>query len=574
MHPAKQYIQDIQDGTIPACKYIKWAVQRHVDDLEKSKSDDYPYWFDYRGIDVKYSAQWYLKLFQFFILYEGEAANKPFDLSELPWIQFQIWCIFGWKRKKNDKRRFRKAYIIVSKKNIKTTLAGCLGLIGLLFDGESGAQIYSAASNAKQAKICFRAAREIAKKSPAIRRRLEILSHNIAHMGSASFFEYISSQSAQTKDGLNPHFSLIDEYHAHPDNEVHDVLDSATAAREQPLVYIITTEGFNQNGPHADLRDYCIKVIDPNSEVEDDNIFFLYYTLDKDDDWEKEKNWIKSNPSLGVSVKYDDLRAKAKTAKQLPSALNNFLTKHMNVPVDAQEVFIPSDKWAICDKRPIEAPMHNIEKLLDERFGLMTFSGLDLGSVSDFTAYVLLVWREEFQDWDIIPLFWIPEDTIQDRKNGDKIARWVREGWIGTTPGDVTDHDFTEEMIKYTAERLALKELPYDRYKADQIIQHLMDVGIEVIPFSQTPVEMGPAIDSFERMVLQGKLNHGGNPVLEWMMGNVVTKENAYGARQFDKKKTQDKIDGVVALAMALGRAMVDAGERGSVYDERGIVSV
>jgi len=551
MHPAKQYIEDILSGDIPACKYIKWAVQRHVDDLEKTKTNDYPYYFD------EDEATWYIELFQFFILYEGEAAGNPFDLSELHWIQFQLWCIFGWKRKSNDKRRFRKAYILVAKKNIKTTVAACLGLIGLLFDGESGAQIYSAASNAKQAKICFRAAREIAKKSPAIRKRLTILSHNISHTKSASFFEYISSQSAQTKDGLNPHFSIIDEYHAHPDNEVHDVLDSATAARQQPLVYIISTEGFNQNGPHADLRDYCIDVLDPNTSTEDERIFFLYYTLDKDDDWKDEKNWIKANPSIGVSVKYDDLRAKAKTASQLPSQLNNFLTKHMDVPVDAKEVFVPSDKWAACNKRPIKPPHTNTVEIFKKYYALKTFSGLDLGSVSDFTAYVMAVWQEETEDWDVIPFFWIPEDTIRERNNAEKITQWVREGYIGTTPGDATDHDFTEEMIKLSAENLDIVELPYDRYKTDQLIQHLMATGLNVTPFTQTPREMGPAIDSFERLILQQKINHGGNPVLEWMIKNVITKENPYGARQFDKKNASDKIDGIVALTMALGRAMV-----------------
>lgn len=568
MHPAQQYIEDVLSGELPACRYIKWAVQRHKDDLEKSEDEDYPYYFD------PDEAQWYIDLFQFFVLYEGEAAGKPFDLHDLPWIQFQVWCLFGWKRKKNDKRRFRKGYVLVAKKNIKTTFAGCLGLIGLLFDGESGAQVYSAASNAKQARICFRAAREIARKSPAIRKRLEILTNNISYMETASFFEYISSQSAQTKDGLNPHFSIIDEYHAHPDNEVHDVLDSATAAREQPLVYIISTEGFNQNGPHADLRDYCIDVLDPNKKVQDDTIFFLYYTLDKDDDWEDEENWIKANPSLGVSVKMDDLRAKAKTAKQLPSSRNNFLTKHMNVPVDAEDVFIPSEKWAACNKRDIPPPMHNMEKILDKRYGNKAFPGLDLGSVSDFTAFVAVVWMTGSEDWDIIPFFWIPEENIRERKHGQQIADWVREGYIGTTPGTATDHDFTEEAIKYTAERLDIRELPYDRYKADQIVQHLMAEGIEMVPFNQTPSDMGPAIDSFERLILQQKINHGGNPVLEWMLGNVATKSNAYGYRQYDKRSSGDKIDGIVAATMGAGRAMLSEAEGGSVYDERGMITI
>ena len=552
MHPAQQYISDIQNGTIPSCKYVKWAVQRHVDDLERAKSDDYPYYFD------EETAKWYIDLFQFFILYEGEAAGRPFDLSNLEWIQFQLWSIFGWKRKSNGKRRFRKSYVLVAKKNIKTTLAGCLGLIGLLFDGESGAQIYSAASNAKQAKICFRAAREIAKKSPALRNRLEILSHNIAHMESASFFEYISSQSAQTKDGLNPHFSIIDEYHAHPDNEVHDVLDSATAAREQPLVYIISTEGFNQNGPHADLRDYCIKIVDPNDSTEDDHIFFLYYTLDEKDDWKKEKNWVKANPSIGVSVKYDDLRAKAKTAAQLPSQLNNFLTKHMNVPVDAEEAFIPSDMWAKCNKSKLARPVSELEIILKQYQGRKCFGGLDLGSVSDFTCLTLAFEPTEKGDyWDIFMISIIPADTIGERKNGMKIAEWVREGWIMETPGNVTDHNFTRELILTIAEHVNFVELAYDRYKMTEMVTSLMNEGIEMTPFGQGYVSMNPAIDDFERLIKKELINHGGNPVLEWMMRNVVIKKDPAGNRKFDKEKATDKIDGVVSTAMAIGRAML-----------------
>lgn len=555
MHPAQQYISDILDGTIPACKYIKWAVQRHIDDLEKVDDPDYPYKFD------EETAKWYIDLFQFFILYEGEAANKPFDLSELPWIQFQLWCIFGWKRKKNDKRRFRKAYILVAKKNIKTTLAGCLGLIGLLFDGESGAQIYSAASNAKQAKICFRAAREIAKKSPAIRKRLEILSHNISHFDSASFFEYISSQSAQTKDGLNPHFSIIDEYHAHPDNEVHDVLDSATAARQQPLVYIITTEGFNQNGPHADLRDYCIKIIDPNSTVEDDSIFFLYFTLDEDDDWEDESKWIKANPSLGVSVKIDDLRAKARTAKQLPSALNNFKTKHLDVPVQSQDSFIEMKKWDACGFTNIKAPMHYLSELIDKYRGLRAFCGLDLGSVSDFTSFVMIVEVEKDWDWDIVPMFWIPEDTLRERKNKEIITPWIREGYIQTTPGDYTDHDFVEDTIKEIFRHINIVELAYDPRGMQQMATHLEHEGIEIEYMPQNYYRMEPCLKAFEQLVVSKKINHGKNPVLRWQVDNIAIAMNRKEERMFDKKNAPDKIDGAQALAMSIGRAMVNQEE-------------
>lgn len=526
-----------------------------MDDLEKSKEAEYPYYFDGD------TAAWYIDLFQFFTLYEGEVAGQPFDLSDLPWIQFQLWCIFGWKRKENGYRRFRKAYILVSRKNIKTTVAACMGLIGLMFDGESGAQVYSAASNAKQAKICFRIAQEISRKSPSLRSRLTVLSHNISYIETASFFEYISSQSAQTKDGLNPQFSIIDEYHAHPDNEVHNVLDSATSARNQPLVYIISTEGFNQNGPHAELRDYCIRVIDPDDPIEDDNIFFMYFTLDEGDDWEDERVWRKSNPALDVSVKRDDLRAKAKTAKQLPSQRNNFLTKHMNVPVDAKELFIPTEKWAACGRKEIPPVMANMAQVLEMYKGRKAFGGLDLGSVSDFTSLEIAFEPIDGEVWDIISLFWIPEDTIAERKNKDLVEGWVRKGHIATTPGDYTDHKFTREAIKTIAQTIEFVEIAYDRYKMTEMVTDLMEEGIDMVPFGQGFVSMNPAVDALEMQVLKKGIEHFNNPVLAWMNKNVSIKRDPAGNRKFDKEKSQDKIDGMVSMAMALGRAMLQESE-------------
>jgi len=507
-------------------------------------------------------------------LYEGEAAGKPFDLSELEWIQFQLWCLFGWKRKSNDKRRFRKAFVMVAKKNIKTTLAACICLIGLLFDDEQGAQIYSAASNAKQAAICFRAAREIAKKSPAIRKRLDILTKNISHMPSASFFEYISSQSAQTKDGLNPHFSIIDEYHAHPDNEVHDVLDSATVAREQPLVYIISTAGINPNGPCKEMQDYCEKILDPNSDIDDERIFAMIFTLDEDDDWKNEENWVKANPSLGVSVKKDDLIAKAKTAKQLPSALNNFKTKHMNMWVQSKDAFIENDKWDACGHKEIESPMHSLSDLLKKYRGNRAIGGLDLGSVSDFTSFVLLIEVEKQWNWDVLPMFWIPEDTIPERKNKEILQPWIRNGYITTTPGDYTDHDFVEDTIKECFRFIDIKDMAYDPSGMQQMATHLENEGMEITYLSQNYYRMEPCISALEQLIISKKMNHGMNPVLRWMLGNIAIAQNHKGQRMFDKSSAPDKIDGMQALAMAVGQAMKMDDDLGSVYDERGIITV
>lgn len=569
MHPAQEYIEGVLNDEITTCKYIKWAVERHVNDLKKSEDEDYPYYFD------EQTAAWYIDLFQFFILYEGEVAGRPFDLSDLKWIQFQLWCIFGWKRKTNDYRRFRKAYILVARKNIKTTVAACMGLIGLMFDRESGAQVYSAASNAKQAKICFRIAQEIARKSPALRNRLNVLAHNISYSKTASFFEYISSQSAQTKDGLNPQFSIIDEYHAHPDNEVHDVLDSATAARNQPLVYIISTEGYNQDGPHAMLRDYCIRVIDPDDDLEDDSIFFLYFTLDEDDDWEDEEVWEKSNPALDVSVKRDDLRAKAKTAKQMPSTRTTFLTKHMNVAVHAKEVFLPSEKWGACGKREQPPLMHNLMEVLEDYKGRKAYGGLDMGDVSDFTSLEIAFEPiEEKGRWDVLSLFWIPEDTIEDRKNEMLIAEWVRNGWIATTPGDYTDHRFIRHTIEEVAEVIDFAELAYDRYKMSEMVTQLMEKDINMVPFGQGFVSMSPAVDTIELTVMKKGIEHFKNPVLSWMNRNVAIKRDPAGNRKFDKDKSTDKIDGMVSLAMALHRGMINQDETSSVYDDRGIVTI
>lgn len=572
MHPAQQYIEDIKSGEIASCIHIKRAVGRHERDLERIGDEDFPYWFD------EDDAKWYIDLFQFFILYEGKAADGPFDLSELGWIQFQLWCIFGWKRVNNgeqvDKRRFRKAFVMVAKKNIKTTLAACIGLIGLLFDGENGAQIYSAASNAKQAAICFRAAREISKKSPAIRKRLDILTKNLSHMESASFFEYISSQSAQTKDGLNPHFSIIDEYHAHPDNEVHDVLDSATAAREQPLVYIISTAGINPNGPCKEMQDYCEKILDPDSDIDDDRIFAMIFTLDEDDDWEDEENWVKANPSLGVSVKHEDLRAKAKTAKQLPSALNNFKTKHMNMWVQSKDAYIEMKKWDQCGFKEIESPMHNLSGLLKKYRGNRAIGGLDLGKVSDFTSFVLIIEVDKPWRWDILPLFWIPEDTIGERKNSEIITPWVRNGYIATTPGEYTNHDFVEDTIKEMYKFIDIRDLAYDPSGMQQMATHLEQEGMELSYISQSYYRMEPCLAALEQLIISKQMNHGMNPVLRWMMGNISIKQNAQEKRMFDKKNAPDKIDGAQALAMAIGQAMKMEEELGSIYDTRGVVTI
>jgi phage terminase large subunit-like protein len=518
---------------------------------------DWQYYFD------RDDAEWYLGIFEHMRLWEGSAAGEVFELDG--WKQFIVWCLYGWKRKKDDKRRFRTSYVEVARKNAKSTFAGGIEIIGFGFDGEKGAQVYSAATKAQQAKICFDIAKNIIEASPLLRNRWKMLQYNISDLKTASKMEYLGA-NAKKSDGLNPSTVVIDEFHAHPNSDLFDVLDSATGAREQPLMFIITTAGFNKNGVCFQKRKYTIDILDPNSDIEDDTWFGIIFTLDKDDDWHDESVWIKSNPSLGVTVRIDDLRRKASRAKAIPSELNNFLTKHMNVWTDAQEAFIPSDKWAKCCAYDVT------EEVIQ---GRTAYFGLDLASVSDFCALtVLLEPNDRYPKWDVLTRYYIPEDGVNNRKNADIVVNWINQGYISTTPGNATDYAFIEHDIRRFLEMVSIAPdgFGFDPYKSQDIVQRLMADGVQCVPVRQGYITISPNIDELERMILAQEINFGNDPVLKWMNSNTVITKDPAGNRKIDKGKSQDKIDGIASLLNAIDRSKAVNDDDEFIYNQNPVI--
>lgn len=545
----QEYIDGITCGKIVACEYAKLAVKRHVKNLKRQNTKGFPYHFDQEtGGKI-------IKFFSYLKHWKGDMAGKPVELE--PWEQFYLWDLFGWKRK-DGSRKYRTSSLWVARKNGKTTLASGIGLYGLTKDGEQGPQIYSVATKSEQANICFETAVEISKISPAMKSRTKPYTYSLTCPNTAGSFKYMGADS-KTMDGFDPYYCLADEVHAHKDAGVLNVMKSGMGARTQPLMLEISTAGFNDQGIGKEHWDYTADVL--SGEVVNEAWHGIIFTLDEEEEWTNPKMWIKANPNLGVSKKLDYMIDEFNEAKRIPSKENNFKTKDLNWWTSSTEGFIAEKEWDKCNIATLHKP-GDLNKILQQYKGRRCFGGLDLGSVSDFTDLALIF--EPIEDdgiWDVFLFSIIPEDTIKERKNGDKVQQWVDKGWVKTTHGNVTDHNVTRELIKEIAENVEIVELAFDRYKMTEMVSALMDEGIEMTPFGQGYLSMSPAIEELERMALTQKLNHGGNPVLRWMMNNVVIHKDPTENRKFAKDKAQDKIDGAVALAMAIGRAVVQLKE-------------
>lgn len=446
--------------------------------------------------------------------------------------------------------------------------AGALGLYMLDADGEPGAEVYSAATKKDQARIVWNDAARMVRKSRPLSNRIQVYpgKGNMNIEDTASKFEPLGADE-DTLDGLNIHCAIIDELHAHKTRAVWDVLETATGSRRQPLIWAITTAGFDQTGICYENRGYSIDVLE--GRVDDDSWFAYIATLDEDDDWEDESVWIKANPNVGVSVKLDDLRRLALKAKTTPAAVNNFLTKRMNVWTQQSTRWIDLDLW---DENGTD--IISEEKLAGRR----CFGGLDLSSVSDLTAWVMIFPRDDDPETvDVLPRFWCPEKRLTDDSNRyrDQYKAWARQGLLKPTPGDAVDYAFVKKQIIEDATRFQLVDLNVDRlFQAHQLATELMDEGLIVVGMGQGFLSMAAPMQELERRLLARKIRHGGNPVLRWMAGNVAVKQDPAGNLKPDKAQSQGKIDGIVALVMALDRAMRHIKPQKSVYEERGILTL
>lgn len=553
-HPAERYIDRVISGEQVACRYVRLACERHRRDLEHGAE---------RGLIFDPAAgQHILDFFRFLRHSKGEWAGQVIRLED--WQQALLWIGFGWMRS-DGKRRFRTHYWELARKNGKSTIAAGVGLYLMIADGEPGAEIYSAATKRDQARITHQEATRMVKASPALKRRVTCFRDNLHIRDTATKFEPLG-RDADSMDGLNIHGAIVDELHAHKSDEVWGVLETATGARRNPLMFAITTAGFNQSSFCFQLRDYAIKVLD--GILVDDSFFGVIYTLDEGDDWTDESNWVKANPNLGISVDVDDLRNKAAKARAIGTALTHFLTKHLNIWTNADELWLSPDKWKSCAGEVEEAALA----------GKTCYGGLDLSNTLDITAWVLVFPPDEECDhYRVLPRFWVPEERIQERKRNDRVPYdvWERQGYIEATPGETIDYEYVYARMDADAQQFDIIDVGFDRWGSAQVYQWAEKAGMVMVQVGQGYQSMSAPMKEMERLIVNGSLMHGDNPVLTWMAHNLVAMRDPAGNIKPDKRRSREKIDGMVALIMALDRATRHDPEAGrSVYEDRDVLEV
>ncbi len=557
MDRATKYAREVLAGNIIAGRLVRLACKRHMDDLKKSDRKAFPFFYDEEEADRA------IRFFPMLLKHSkgSEWAGKPVELED--WQCFIVGCVYGWKKRANGLRRFRTAYVQVARKNGKSTKLAGVGLYGLIADGEPGAEVYSAATKKDQARIIFDEAARMVKASPSISRIIEIYKGSLVMPSTNSKFLPLASDE-DTLDGLNISTALIDELHAHKTRGVWDVIDTATGARQQPLLWAITTAGNNRFGICYEQYERSVKTLENHGGTAEDSLFAYIAQLDKDDDWRDEANWKKANPNLGISVSLDDLRSKAETAKQFPAAMNNFLCKHLNVWVNQTVRWMDMDRWNECPK---ESPVP-LE-------GRVCIGGLDLSATTDLTSVNL-----EFNLPDgfvaMISHSFMPEDRVQEAERRDNVpySAWVRDGWITATPGEVVDYEWVKSYILKQAEKYSFAECCYDQWNATQIANDLASEGMTMVVCGQGYKSLSEPTKHIMGLVLQRKLIHFGNPVLTWAISNTVVTSDPAGNIKPDKSKTTMRIDPAMAMVISHFRGMLNPEPKKSVYESRGVRSL
>jgi len=494
---------------------------------------------------------------------KGKWSGKPFELID--WQEQIIRDIFG-TLKPNGYRQFNTAYIEIPKKMGKSELAAAVALLLCCGDGEERAEVYGCAADRQQASIVFEVAADMVRMSPALSKRVKILSatKRIVFQPTNSFYQVLSAE-AYSKHGFNIHGVVFDELHTQPNRKLFDVMTKGSGdARTQPLYFLITTAG-------SDTKSICYETHQKAKDIlegrkVDPTFYPVIYGADESDDWTDPKVWKKANPSLGITVGIDKVKAACESAKQNPAEENTFRQLRLNQWVKQAVRWMPMDKWDKC------AFAVNEEDLL----GRVCYGGLDLSSSIDITAFVLVFPPEDEDDkYVVLPYFWLPEETLNLRVNRDHVPYdvWEKQGYLKTTEGNVVHYGFIEKFIESLGEKYNIREIAFDRWGAVQMVQNLEGMGFTVVPFGQGFKDMSPPTKELMKLTLEEKVAHGGHPVLRWMMDNIFIRTDPAGNIKPDKEKSTEKIDGAVATIMALDRAIRCGNDTSaSVYDDRGLL--
>lgn len=566
---ATNYAQAVSIGFVIAGPHVRDACTRHLNDLKRT--------------DITWDLDAANRVIRFFEtklkLSEGQFEGIPFKLH--PSQAFIIGCLFGWKRA-NGTRRFRRAYIEMGKGNGKSPLVGGLGLYGMAADGEPGAEIYSAGATRDQAGILFRDAVKMAKQSPGIDKRMTYSGNasvwNMSMLGGVqkgSFFRPLARTAGKSGSGPRPQMAFADELHEHPDRSVLDMLERGFKFRRQPLLVMITNSGTDRNSVCWEEHEHAIAVA--SGKLEDDATFSYVCALDKGDDPLKHPRcWIKANPLLGVTITDEYLAGVVQQGKQIPGKLNGILRLHFCVWTDAETAWLPRETW-----EAIEDPDMKIEDFI----GVTCSVGLDLSSTRDLTG-TAHVFEDGFTD-DGRPKFaafahgYTPAATLEERAKLDRASYdvWVRKGFLTATPGPVIRYDTVAHDLLQDKERFDLVNVAYDRYLIKRFEEALSEMNGElpliehpqsIAQRKDTPLWMPQSIDYLEELILEKRLRVHINPALRSAVASATFWTSPAELRRFDKAKATGRIDLLIALAQAVGAAMIPYADMESIYDKLG----
>ena len=495
---------------------------------------------------------------------KGEFHGQPFHL--LPWQEKIIRDVFGTVRDDDPTmRQYTTAYIEIPKKNGKSELGAAIALNMLINDDEWKAEVYSCASDRQQAAIVFDVAVDMVRQSPALMKRVKIIpsTRRMIYQPTGSIYQVLSSEVA-TKHGLNVSACIFDELHTQPTRALYDVMTQGSGdARRQPLWFLLTTAGTDRNSICWEVHQKALDILEGRKI--DPRFYPVLFGLPDDADWTSEENWYRANPSLDHTITIDKVRDAFRKAQETPADENQFRQLRLNQWVKQSVRWMPMDKWDECggvvDPYALE--------------GRACYAGLDLSSTSDLTALVLVFPPiSEDEPYIALPFFWLPEETLSLRVRRDHVPydQWARRGFIQTTEGNVVHYGVIERFICELGERYDIREIAHDRWNATMMVQTLEDDGFTMVPFGQGFKDMSPPTKELMRIVLEHRLCHGGHPVLRWNMDNAFVRTDPAGNLKLDKEKSTEKVDGAVALVMALDRAMKNLNGGDSVYNHRGLI--
>ncbi|MFK7947176.1 MAG: terminase large subunit [Saprospiraceae bacterium] len=556
---AEQYINHVTNGKIVCGLTTIQAVQRHLSDLGKAENDDFEYYFDRKRAVVACQA------IRMMPHTSGSVAGKPFQLEG--WQSFIVWSLYGWRKKVNKSSRFRKAYIKVPRKNGKTEFLAAIANLDLMFFPVDGGEMFWAATKKEQAKIGWHRQKNminrLINRSKSVKKNFSTNVNKIVSKRSGMTSGSIGRDS-KTEDGHLVYRGFVDEYHAHPDSSLVDILETGMGAFESPLLFIITTAGYNMASACKHLEDNYKDIL--SGQKSNDNIFIMIFDLDEGDDWEDSRNWAKANPSIGGALKESFLPYQfLKTKTEGAAAMLAFKVKHLNIWTNSEISWISIENW----RKSAQMMQHVTKQSL---LGKDCYGGLDLASVSDLTAFSLYFSLPNGESASLY-WFWVPEKSAMQRAKKDnvKYLEWINQGVITATPGNGTDMAIVWRDISNICKTYNVKAIGCDAWSVREIEKLVDDDGFEEFyAVSQTMGSMSGPTKALEKEIINYRHQHFNNEVSTWNFQNVTLKIDHNENCKPDKDKSKEKIDGAVALVIAKA-VQVSKKEQENVYEKRGI---